>query len=70
MSQKQAKVRKKGGDDNIQVVGNAWEGFKKCGWSVEVINVMFGCPLKHQIDGVVKIMTTISQTDQGLPHDY
>ena len=29
MSQKHANGRKKGGDDNIKVAGNAWEGFKK-----------------------------------------
>ena len=29
MSQKQAKGRKKGEDNNIKVVGNAWEEFKK-----------------------------------------
>ena len=29
MSHKQAKGRKKGGDDYIKVVGNTWEGFKK-----------------------------------------
>ena len=29
MSQKQAKGRKKGGDDNIKDIGNEWEGFKE-----------------------------------------
>ena len=29
MSQKQAKEREKGGNNNIKVVGNVWEGFKK-----------------------------------------
>ena len=28
MSQKQAKGRKKGGDDNIKYSGNEWEGYK------------------------------------------
>ena len=28
MSQKQAKGRKKGGDDNIKDIGNEWEGYK------------------------------------------
>ena len=29
MSQKQAKGRKKGGDNNIKDIGNEWEGFKE-----------------------------------------
>ena len=32
------------------------KGSRKCGWSVEVMNVMCGCHLKHQMDGVVKTM--------------
>ena len=60
MSQKQAKGRKKGGDDIIKDIGNEWEGkgSGKCGWSVEMINVMYGCKLKHQMDGVVKRMSS------------
>ena len=51
MSQKQAKGRKKGGDNNIKDIGNEWEGkgSRKCGWSVEMMNVMYGCKLKHQM---------------------
>ena len=31
------------------------KGSRKCGWSVEVMN---GCQLKHQMDGVVKMMSS------------
>ena len=30
------------------------KGTRECGWSVEMINVRYGCKLKHQMDGVVK----------------
>ena len=48
----------KGGDDTIKVVGNAWNGTRKCGWCVEVMNVMCGCQLRHPMDGVVKMMSS------------
>ena len=59
MSQKQAKGRKKGGDDNKKVSGNEWEGYKgmwmECG---NDMNVRYGCKLKHQMVGVVRKMSS------------
>ena len=37
------------------------KGSRKCGWRVEIINLMYGCKLKHQIDGVVKKISSCVQ---------
>ena len=64
MSQKQAKGRKNGGENFLEING---KGSRKCGWSVEVMNLMYGCQLKHQMDGVVKMMS--SGVEKG-PAEY
>ena len=58
-SQKQAKVSKKKVETIIyKLLEMHGKGSIKCGWSVEVMNVMCGCQLKHHMDGVVNIMSS------------
>ena len=73
MSQKQAKGRKKGGDDNIKDVGNEWEGFKEI-W-MECGNYEFRCrvcmvkemmKLRREIEDLKTKMACMKSIDEDI----
>ena len=58
MSQKQTRGEKRVETIIQNLLAMHGKGSRKYGWSVEVMNVMCGCQLKHQMNRVVKMRSS------------